>query len=96
MSKLDSIIRGGRVANASDTVASSADVGVHRSKIMALGEDLGTAETRWGMRRGKAGACRADIDSHVHLSHAEQGQHRHRRRLRERRRAQPPSAVARS
>src|SRR5881394_1214864 len=42
MSKLDSIIRGGRVATASDTVA--CDVGIRGGKIVALGEDLGTAD----------------------------------------------------
>ena len=35
MSKLDTIIRGGRVANASDTVV--CDVGIRGGKIVALG-----------------------------------------------------------
>ena len=55
MSKLDTIIRGGRVATASDTVA--CDVGIRGGKIVALGEDLGTADEVIDARGGWC--CRA-------------------------------------
>ena len=64
MSKLDSIIRGGRVATASDTVA--CDVGIRGGKIVALGEDLGTADEMIDAR-GRL-VLPGGIDSHVHLS----------------------------
>jgi len=64
MSKLDSIIRGGRVATASDTVA--CDVGIRGGKIVALGEDLGTADEVIDAR-GRL-VLPGGIDSHVHLS----------------------------
>ena len=64
MSKLDTIIRGGRVANASDTVA--CDVGIRGGRIVALGEDLGTAEEVIDAR-GRL-VLPGGIDSHVHLS----------------------------
>ena len=64
MSKLDTIIRGGRVATASDTVA--CDVGIRGGKIVALGEDLGTADEVIDAR-GRL-VLPGGIDSHVHLS----------------------------
>ncbi len=64
MIKLDTIIRGGRVATASDTVA--CDVGIRGGKIVALGEDLGTADEVIDAR-GRL-VLPGGIDSHVHLS----------------------------
>jgi dihydropyrimidinase len=64
MSKLDIIIRGGRVANASDTVV--CDVGIRAGKIAALGDDLGAADQVVDAR-GKL-VLPGGIDSHVHLS----------------------------
>jgi dihydropyrimidinase len=64
MSKLDTIIRGGRVATASDTVA--CDVGIRGGKIVALGEDLGTADEVIDARAKLV--LPGGIDSHVHLS----------------------------
>ncbi len=64
MSKLDTIIRGGRVATASDTVA--CDVGIRGGTIVALGEDLGTADEVIDAR-GRL-VLPGGIDSHVHLS----------------------------
>ncbi len=64
MSKLDSIIRGGRVANASDTVV--CDVGIRGGKVVALGEDLGAADEVIDAR-GRL-VLPGGIDSHVHLS----------------------------
>jgi dihydropyrimidinase len=64
MSKFDTIIRGGRVANASDTVV--CDVGIKDGRIAALGEDLGAA----GEVIDAAGklVLPGGIDSHVHLA----------------------------
>jgi dihydropyrimidinase len=64
MSKLDTIIRGGRVATASDTVC--CDVGIRGGTIVALGEDLGTADEVIDAR-GRL-VLPGGIDSHVHLS----------------------------
>jgi dihydropyrimidinase len=64
MSKFDTIIRGGKVANASDTV--ECDVGIRGGKIVALGEDLGAADEVIDAR-GKL-VLPGGIDSHVHLS----------------------------
>ena len=64
MTKLDTIIRGGRVATASDTVA--CDVGIRAGKIVALGEDLGAAEDVIDAR-GRL-VLPGGIDSHVHFA----------------------------
>ena len=64
MSKFDTIIRGGRVATASDTVV--CDVGIRGGKIAALGEDLGAADDMIDAR-GRL-VLPGGIDSHVHLS----------------------------
>jgi dihydropyrimidinase len=64
MHKLDTIIRGGRVATASDTVA--CDVGIRGGKIVALGENLGVAEEIIDSRGHLV--LPGGIDSHVHFS----------------------------
>jgi dihydropyrimidinase len=64
MSKFETIIRGGRVATASDTVA--CDVGIRRGKIVALGDDLGVADEVIDAR-GRL-VLPGGIDSHVHVS----------------------------
>ena len=64
MSKLDTIIRGGRVATASDTVV--CDVGIRAGRIVALGEDLGQADEVIDARAKLV--LPGGIDSHVHLS----------------------------
>ena len=64
MSKLDTIIRGGTVATASDTFA--CDVGISGGKIAALGEDLGAADEVIDAR-GQL-VLPGGIDSHVHLA----------------------------
>jgi dihydropyrimidinase len=64
MSKLDTIIRGGKVANASDTVV--CDVGIRGGKVVALGEDLGAADEVIDARDRLV--LPGGIDSHVHLS----------------------------
>ena len=64
MSKLDTIIRGGRVATASDTVV--CDVGIRDGKIVALGEDLGAAGETIDAS-GKL-VLPGGIDSHVHFA----------------------------
>jgi len=64
MSKLDTIIRGGQVATASDVVA--CDVGISAGKIVALGEDLGAAEEIIDARAKLV--LPGGIDSHVHLA----------------------------
>ena len=64
MSKLDTIIRGGRVATASDTVA--CDVGIRDGRIVALGEDLGAADEVIDAR-GRL-VLPGGIDSHVHFA----------------------------
>src|SRR5258706_13815869 len=64
MSKLDTIIRGGKVANASDTVV--CDVGIRGGKVVTLGEDLGVADEVIDAR-GRL-VLPGGIDSHVHLS----------------------------
>src|SRR5499427_10799907 len=64
MSKFETIIRGGRVATASDTVA--CDVGIRGGKIVALGDDLGAADEVIDAR-GRL-VLPGGIDSHVHVS----------------------------
>ena len=64
MSKFDTIIRGGTVANASDTVA--CDVGIKGGRIVALGLDLGTADAVIDAT-GKL-VLPGGIDSHVHFA----------------------------
>ena len=64
MSELDTIIRGGRVANASDTVV--CDVGIRGGKIVALGEHLGAADEVIDAA-GKL-VLPGGIDSHVHFA----------------------------
>jgi dihydropyrimidinase len=64
MRKLDTVIRGGRVANASETVV--CDVGIRGGKIVALGEDLGAADEMIDAR-GRL-VLPGGIDSHVHLA----------------------------
>jgi dihydropyrimidinase len=64
MRKLDTIIRGGRIATASDTVA--CDVGIRGGKIVTLGEDLAAAEEVIDAR-GRL-VLPGGIDSHVHFS----------------------------
>ncbi len=64
MSSFDTIIRGGRIATASDIF--SCDIGIKDGRIAALGYDLGPAdevidaEGKWVLPGG--------IDSHVHIS----------------------------
>ncbi|BCH26624.1 dihydropyrimidinase [Mesorhizobium sp. L-8-10] len=64
MSVFDTIIRGGRIATASDVFA--CDVGIRDGRIAALGQDLGEAadivdaSEKWVLPGG--------IDSHVHVS----------------------------
>jgi len=64
MSKFDTIIRGGRVATASDTVA--CDLAIRGGKIAALGDDLGVADEVIDAR-GRL-VLPGGIDSHVHIS----------------------------
>jgi dihydropyrimidinase len=64
MGKLDTVIRGGQVATASDTVA--CDVGIREGRIVALGDDLGTADEIIDAR-GKL-VLPGGIDSHVHFA----------------------------
>jgi dihydropyrimidinase len=64
MTKLDTIIRGGRVATASDTVI--CDVGIRGGRIVALSDDLGAAEDIIDAR-GRL-VLPGGIDSHVHFS----------------------------
>jgi dihydropyrimidinase len=64
MTKLDMIVRGGRVATASDTFA--ADVGIRDGRIAVLGEDLGEAGETIDAR-GKL-VLPGGIDSHVHFA----------------------------
>ena len=64
MSQFDTIIRGGRVANASDTVV--CDVGIRAGRIVALGEDLGAADEIIDAR-GRL-VLPGGIDSHVHFA----------------------------
>src|SRR5262245_7294521 len=64
MSKFETIIRGGRVATASDTVA--CDVGIRGGKIVALGDGLGAADEVIDAR-GRL-VLPGGIDSHVHVS----------------------------
>src|SRR5262245_31872265 len=64
MRKFDTIVRGGRVVTASDTVA--CDLGIRDGKIAALGDDLGAAEAVIDAR-GKL-VMPGGIDSHVHIS----------------------------
>lgn len=64
MSSFDTIIRGGRIATASDIF--SCDIGIRDGRIAALGHDLGAAGEiidatgKWVLPGG--------IDSHVHIS----------------------------
>src|SRR5215469_4438491 len=64
MRTFDTIVRGGRVVTASDTVA--CDVGIRGGKIAALGDDLGAADAVIDAR-GRL-VLPGGIDSHVHLS----------------------------
>jgi dihydropyrimidinase len=64
MTALDLVIRGGRVATASDTFI--CDVGIRGGKIVALGEDLGLAAEVIDAS-GKL-VLPGGIDSHVHLA----------------------------
>jgi dihydropyrimidinase len=64
MTALDLVIRGGRVATASDTFL--CDVGIRGGKIVALGEDLGPAADVIDAS-GKL-VLPGGIDSHVHLA----------------------------
>jgi dihydropyrimidinase len=64
MRKFDTIVRGGRVVTASDTVA--CDVGIRDGKIVALGDDLGAADAVIDAR-GRL-VLPGGIDSHVHIS----------------------------
>jgi dihydropyrimidinase len=61
---LDTIIRGGTVVTAADTFAS--DVGIRDGKIVALGHDLGAAETIIDAT-GRL-VLPGGIDSHVHFA----------------------------
>lgn len=64
MDRFETIIRGGRIATASDIF--SCDIGIRGGRIVALGHDLGTAGEiidatgKWVLPGG--------IDSHVHIS----------------------------
>lgn len=64
MSQFDTIIRGGRIATASDVF--SCDIGIKDGRIAALGQNLGSAaeiidaDGKWVLPGG--------IDSHVHIS----------------------------
>src|SRR4051812_22885959 len=64
MTALDLVIRGGRVATASDTFL--CDVGIRGGKVVALGEDLGPAADVIDAS-GKL-VLPGGIDSHVHLA----------------------------
>ena len=80
MGKLDTVIRGGQVATASDTVA--CDVGIRDGRIVALGDDLGTGR-RDHRRPRQAGAPRRHRQPCA-FRPAERPRHRHGGRLRER------------
>ncbi len=64
MQKLDTIIRGGTVATASDVF--SCDVGIRGGKIVALGDDLGKADEVIDAK-GQL-VLPGGIDSHVHFA----------------------------
>ena len=64
MPKFDTIIRGGLVATASDSVV--CDVGIRGGRIAALGEDLGKADDVIDAR-GRL-VLPGGIDSHVHFA----------------------------
>jgi dihydropyrimidinase len=64
MTALDLIVRGGRVATASDTFV--CDIGIRGGKIVALGEDLGRAADT--IEAGGKLVLPGGIDSHVHLA----------------------------
>src|SRR5215470_9757418 len=64
MRTFDTIVRGGRVVTASDTVI--CDVGIRDGKIAALGDDLGAADVVIDAR-GRL-VLPGGIDSHVHIS----------------------------
>lgn len=64
MAKLDTIIRGGTVATASDTFR--CDVGIKDGRIAQLGEDLGTADEVIDARGLLV--LPGGIDSHVHFA----------------------------
>ena len=64
MKKLDTIIRGGEVANASDTVV--CDIGIADGRIAALGLDLGKADNVIDAK-GRL-VLPGGIDSHVHMA----------------------------
>lgn len=63
---LDTIIRGGRIATASDTF--DADIGIRDGRIVALGNDLGAASAIIDAT-GKL-VLPGGIDSHVHFAQA--------------------------
>lgn len=64
MTALDLVIKGGTVATASDTFA--CDVGVREGRIVALGENLGSAATTIDAHGHLV--LPGGIDSHVHIS----------------------------
>src|SRR5262249_9060453 len=64
MTDLDTIIRGGKVATAADVIP--CDVGIRGGRIVALGDDLGSAGEVIDAH-GKF-VVPGGIDSHVHLA----------------------------
>ena len=64
MTKFDTIIRGGHVANASESF--DCDIGIRGGRIAALGEDLGSADEIIDAR-GRL-VLPGGIDSHVHFA----------------------------
>src|SRR6202162_6164283 len=64
MTKLDTVVRGGTVATASDTF--SCDIGIRDGRIVALGHDLGTAAEP--IDATSRLVLPGGIDSHVHIS----------------------------
>ena len=64
MTKFDTIIRGGHVANASESF--DCDIGIRAGRIAALGEDLGSADEIIDAR-GRL-VLPGGIDSHVHFA----------------------------
>src|SRR4051812_50052164 len=64
MTALDLIVRGGRVATASDTFV--CDIGIRGGKIVALGEDLGRAADT--IEAGGKLVPPGRLHSHLHLA----------------------------
>src|SRR3982074_599466 len=64
MNRFDTVIRGGTVATASDIF--SCDIGIRDGRIVALGNDLGTANEIIDAS-GRL-VLPGGIDSHVHIS----------------------------